>query len=241
MNAGVSRPGAETRRYRAFYDRCGPVEFEAVLPDDLDGSEDERQFLIDEAPFARQRAVRVEPVVLPRGVMPAATNTADPHPRTPEVAEAVRDALRADPIKTLARVLDPVAYDPRAVPANIGQGWDRKSRQMVAEVHATAAHAAGFRRVVEDDTTVERVARAIFSVREAMIDPSEVDRVWAETETVFRAEARAAVRALREETSWVLGDPVYANQAGQKQCEGCGTQWTDGPDACPECGKACDE
>lgn len=42
-------------RYRAFYKQPAPVEFDVELPDDIDGPEDLRQFLIDEAPSGRRR------------------------------------------------------------------------------------------------------------------------------------------------------------------------------------------
>lgn len=45
----------------------------------------------------------------------------------------------------LARVLDPVAYDPKIVAENVGQEWDRTNRQMEAMAHARAALAAGYR------------------------------------------------------------------------------------------------
>lgn len=44
----------------------------------------------------------------------------------------------------LARVLDPVAFDQRATAGNVGQEWDRTSRQMAAWAHAERAIAAGY-------------------------------------------------------------------------------------------------
>lgn len=53
-------------------------------------------------------------------------------------------------VEALARILDPVAFDPRAVPKNLGQDWDKVSRQMVAREHAERALAAGYRLVSEE-------------------------------------------------------------------------------------------
>lgn len=51
----------------------------------------------------------------------------------------------ADPtIATLARVLDPLAYDERAEVRTLGQLWDQISRRMTAELHASRAIAAGW-------------------------------------------------------------------------------------------------
>ena len=53
-------------------------------------------------------------------------------------------------VEALARILDPVAFDPRAVPKNLGQSWDKAARRYVAVVHATRAIAAGYRLVSEE-------------------------------------------------------------------------------------------
>lgn len=47
--------------------------------------------------------------------------------------------------RELASIMDPVAFDPRAVPKNIGQDWDKHERQMTALEHARRALAAGWR------------------------------------------------------------------------------------------------
>jgi len=60
--------------------------------------------------------------------------------------------IRTAGVEALARVLDPVAFDPRAVPKNLGQEWDRCCRQMLALGHARRALAAGYRLVSEESS-----------------------------------------------------------------------------------------
>lgn len=59
---------------------------------------------------------------------------------------------------------------------------------------------AGYRRVVEDDTTVERVARALFGDFDGVVDGMTFDEAREQTREAYRDRARAAVRALREDT-----------------------------------------
>lgn len=107
---------------------------------------------------------------------------------TPETGvQAVRD----ETVALLARTMDPAAYDRRAVAANLGQSWDRFTRRQAVEAHAEAAVAAGWVRVVEDGDTIERLAELLTNWfegkgRAAFWDSQDM--------------ARAAVRALREET-----------------------------------------
>lgn len=44
----------------------------------------------------------------------------------------------------LAKIMDPVAFDPRAVATNLGQDWDRTERQMTALCHAENVIDAGW-------------------------------------------------------------------------------------------------
>jgi hypothetical protein len=44
----------------------------------------------------------------------------------------------------LARIMDPVAFDPRAVPENLGQSWDQFERQQTALDHAKRVLDAGW-------------------------------------------------------------------------------------------------
>ncbi|MGB3443862.1 MAG: hypothetical protein WBA97_34425 [Actinophytocola sp.] len=178
-------------RFRAFYDWPAPVEFEAVLPDDVDGPADERQFLLDAAPFAKLAAVRVEPVVPASTVTQGATNAAPRHSETIPSGNDGSGDLRVEALK-LARLLDPVAFDDHAVPKNVGQSFDRYSRQQTAMDHATIALIRGYRLVSDDEATVDRVAETLWR------------EFWREvpgygiTKEFWRGPARAAVRALRE-------------------------------------------
>jgi RecB family exonuclease len=71
-----------------------------------------------------------------------------------------------------------------------------------AEQIAEAVVKAGFRRVAEDEATVERVARAIWVSRLAPgVVPNDEAWEWRKTYSMEQHDwARAAVRALREET-----------------------------------------
>jgi len=52
-----------------------------------------------------------------------------------------------DPIQLeLARIMDPVAFDPRAVPQNLGQSMDQHERQESALLHARRVLDAGWSR-----------------------------------------------------------------------------------------------
>lgn len=106
----------------------------------------------------------------PDGVTPGATNT----------GTEGRDTWEA--IEALAAILEPEAFNPDQ-PAD--EGW-REATKDTALVYAARVISSGYRRVVEDEDTVERVVRAILAVNPA-----------------FRSRqaavlARAAVRALRE-------------------------------------------
>jgi hypothetical protein len=74
-----------------------------------------------------------------------------------------------------------------------------------ANAVADAVLADGFRRVVEDDATVDRIARVLISVRlPDGCDELDVWRAWHRLSNRerhgWRESARAVVRALREET-----------------------------------------
>lgn len=62
--------------------------------------------------------------------------------------------------------------------------------------------ANGFRRVVEDDATVERIARGLWRDDIADVPISDTDSNWAiaGANGSYQSKARAAVRALREDT-----------------------------------------
>lgn len=134
----VSAPDL-TPRYRAFYDRPAPVEFDVEFPDDLDGPGDLRQFLLDEAPFVKLSAVRVEPVERDASVPPSSGGASGRSP-VPEGDDTWAQ------VEALAALLEPEAFDADQ-PAD--EGW-RKRTQEVALGHAAKVLAAGWRRVTED-------------------------------------------------------------------------------------------
>lgn len=93
---------------------------------------------------------------------------------------------RAEGCMELARLVDPEAVlaPLRSVPIDrVGEVLAREERALR---FAMAAYDAGYRRVVEDDTTVERAAEAIHAAGAGM----DVEQC--------KPLARAAVRALRE-------------------------------------------
>lgn len=180
-----------TTRFRAFYDWPAPVEFNAELPDDIDGPPDERDFLLDAAPFAKLAAVRVERVALPsssaapgRTPVPADTEGRDG-------GEALSDDLSRE--RAMARVMDPNAHDD-----TFPMHPDRRVERLdSALAHAIAAVDAGYRLVSEDDATVERVARVL---HDRLCDRADGDEACEDYDDHrwYKADARAAVRALRE-------------------------------------------
>jgi hypothetical protein len=64
-------------------------------------------------------------------------------------------------VDRLARLLDPAAFDDSIERVTVGDQWRRVEALRAARLHAEAALRAGYRRVVEDDTTVDRVAAAL--------------------------------------------------------------------------------
>lgn len=120
-------------------------------------------------------------------------------PSAPEGVQAVRGALR----DALARDMDPAAW--RALVDATDEQWKRqRSDQLVTVAYAEAAIRAGWRLVSEDDDTIDRVARALHADR---CDCGDYDDHlnWVKDELDMNEmpdveAARAAVRALREET-----------------------------------------
>lgn len=100
------------------------------------------------------------------------------------------------------------------------KGWVSSPTEAYAIAVADAILAAGYRLAVEDDTTIDRVARAIHHAECGYDDlckgydsHGEWDRKWREDS--YEAAARAAVRAIRE--------------AGVEtgRCQGCGGPLSD--------------
>jgi hypothetical protein len=115
--------------------------------------------------------------------------------RTPGTGvQAARDAHSGlsplEQIERLAALLEPEAFDPD-VPAD--EEW-RERAQNTALGYAARAITAGYRRVVEDDTTVDRVAAAMFDTYNAWVTWEQADEGDRDR---FRDHARVAVRALR--------------------------------------------
>lgn len=129
------------------------------------------------------------------GVVQGATNTGRGHSETVPSGNGGSGDLSPEAVAALvelARVIDPEVCDgpDRSVPvAEAAEVW---RRQDAALLTAKRLWDAGYRLVVDDDTTVERVARAL---AESLRWP------WTANDAkVLTAAARAAVRALREDT-----------------------------------------
>ncbi len=181
-----------TTRFRAFYDWPAPVEFEATLPDDLDGPDDERDFLLDAAPFSRQSAVRVEPVVPASTVAQGATNTPDPGSGATASGNDGSGDLRA----ALGRVIAEGDYSLGAMWSVPGIGDAERIAEVVLK--------AGYRLVSEDEATVDRVAVALCDF-DGYLWPEDGEVEAAAQAGLsftiantgyYRDRARAAVRAL---------------------------------------------
>jgi len=126
----------------------------------------------------------------PERVASGATNTPNPTPGTPEAFQAVSDDLRARLAGLVRQPFD---------------GWACSPTEAYALRVAEAVLADGFRRVVEDDDTIERLARAIHDAECGTDDlckgydaHGEWDRKW--RDDAYESVARAVVRALREDT-----------------------------------------
>lgn len=200
---GPDSPAAT--RFRAHYDQPAPVEFECFMPGDLDGPDDERQYLLDEAPFAKQRAVRVEVAVPASTVAQGAANPpAPPESAIPSGNDGSGDLSpeTVAELVALARVIDPDACDPpaKALPiADVNEVW---RRQDTALLTARRVWGADYRLVSDDEATVDRVAAALWLVDVRTLPRTE-RADWGrnapdDAKAHFRAMARAAVRALRE-------------------------------------------
>lgn len=114
--------------------------------------------------------------------------------------------------------------------------WPTVAGLLADEVYRLRAALQGRVRV-EDDDTIDRVAKALaaFDGYVWFEDDGAADNVA--NPDYYLRRARAVVRALREETDgWVPGDPVYPDEASRRWCTHCLTGWTGGPVACPDCG-----
>lgn len=141
----------------------------------------------------------------PDGVVSGATNPPSPeHGQDPSGNAGSGDLSGPDgwqAVQALAALLQPEAFDP-GQPAS--EEW-RNRMQDEARGYAAKVITSGYRRVVVDVGTVDRVAAAL-----ATDDAIDWDYVqgsarsgskWARNEVArFHSLARAAVRALREDT-----------------------------------------
>lgn len=125
-----------------------------------------------------------------------------PFPPDGETVEPLEPSNRGsatwDAVEALAAILEPEAFDPDQ---SAVEGW-RGATMNVALAHAAKVITSGYRLVVDDDTTVDRVARAIFVQARARYDGPENVPTWdedpEEDREEFRFVARAAIQALRE-------------------------------------------
>lgn len=129
-------------------------------------------------------------------------------------AKAVWDAGWRPPLTSRAAVAEADRLE--AIPANqeladcirvAMAGWQQSSEPAGPGVTDAFVYMAnelisqGFRLAVDDDTTVERVARALWRSDIADVPVSDTDANWAiaSANGSYQSKARAAVRALREE------------------------------------------
>lgn len=166
----------------------------------------------------------------PDGVVPGATNTPDQGPSATEGVQPVRDALSAssdwERVEALAALLEPEAFNPEQ-PAD--EGWRTRTRN-TALGYAGLVIASGYRRVVEDDDTIERLAAALWD-SDILQLPGVPDGDWERNarkgaKEHFRAQARAVVRALQEETQDAelcpgCGNPSNQGRHGMSEFGGC--------------------
>jgi len=139
-------------QYRAFYEQPKPVEFDVELPDDIDGPDDLRDFLLDEAPFSRQAAVRVEPVTpgAPVLVPPSVQERPEGVPEGQDTGDTVGEAL--SDAETLVGIITARDYFPL---------WSTPTDSHAAAM-AERILGAGFRRVPED---AERLSAELADLR----------------------------------------------------------------------------
>jgi hypothetical protein len=130
-----------------------------------------------------------------------ATNMPGPSPSTPKGVQAVRDELSPSSswvaVEALAALMEPEAFDPNQL---ADEGWRERTRNVALGHAASVIMCADYRRVVEDDETIERLARVIWA---STLHPDLADDgswKWAKSKTDgYHARARAVVRALRNE------------------------------------------
>lgn len=183
------------------------------LPDDIDGPADLDDFVKDAAPFAKLSAVRVEPVETAAGSSVSGLSGSRRDESESESGQDGSGQLRAD----LYRVLSPEAQELATLIDEALPAWQRQTEPADRQVTSLADFIAewligfGYRRVVEDDTTVERV---IIVLHAEWCGCDEVEAHHDGYRHALDDAARAAVRAVR-------GD-------AQERCQGCGEPLSEG-------------
>jgi transcriptional regulator with XRE-family HTH domain len=161
-----------------------------------------------------------------------ATNTPDLGPSATEVLQAVSGELRAvsdvvagglrETVRVRIRELRAArGWTQAELASRVGRNhttishWETGRRDgpsladvdalaLVLDVEPAALLCPGYRRLVEDDDTIERLARSIseqaIAAHDGPIDGLAWDEDTEESREQFRWVARAVVRALREET-----------------------------------------
>ena len=157
VTSGSPTPTTATSgRYRAFYEQPEPVVFDVELPDDIDGPDDLRDYLLDDAPFAKVSAVRVEPVgqdgpVRTPGVAVERLDPGSEGAGTPEAARGDSAAEPEEDFNDERHDLAMVIHDGGCQCRGHTLGWTIRARDSLQL--ADAVLAAGFRRVPEDAET----------------------------------------------------------------------------------------
>lgn len=146
--AGSPPPDPTTGRFRAFYDKADPIEFDVEWPDDINGPEDQAEFVFDHAPIVEQRAVFVEPVSPEAAVLPPAGSVSarTPVPEGSTTREASDGDLRAELAVWIAHPQMPrsrAAFQP-----------ERCTACAAGAVTADDMIAAGYRRQADPDVSL---------------------------------------------------------------------------------------
>ena len=143
----------------------------------------------------------------PDGASVERRNPVGRHAGTPEPVQGYSAGEARASVEALAALLEPEAFDPNQLAA---PEW-RARTQDVAIGHAAKVITSGYRRVVEDDDTIERLAEAARSREAVRFAENEKRRggnawltPWSQlpenTREWYRLRVADVVRALREDT-----------------------------------------
>jgi hypothetical protein len=174
-----------------------------------------------------------------------ATNTPDPSPSALDGVQAARGETRDSSswaaVEALAALMEPEAFNPDQ-PAD--EVWRERTRNVALGHAATLIMCADYRRVVEDDDTIERLAeiRALSKALEASRQHAQRARREALAEDTCRFWSgvggflRSRIRALEagEEPDWP--DAANSIRADLGSCVRCGVRdAADGKQLCEQC------